>query len=92
MHGLWFVAGNLVRDVGWLNKHEMLPWDVWGAIPKPGEALDADHLTFFDRLAELTHDPDVNFDELRELYEHDDRIRVPSRVFNATMNREDVVS
>jgi hypothetical protein len=91
MHGLWFVAGSLVRDIAWLNKHEMLPWDVWGAIPKPGEALDVDHLTFFDRLAELTLEPDANFDELRELYQHDERIRVPSRVFNATMNREDVV-
>ncbi|MEJ0066626.1 MAG: transglutaminase domain-containing protein [Caulobacteraceae bacterium] len=30
MHGLWFVAGNLVRDIAALNNREMLPWDVWG--------------------------------------------------------------
>ncbi|MGE0823117.1 MAG: transglutaminase-like domain-containing protein [Candidatus Binatia bacterium] len=34
LRGLWFVAGNLVRDVAALNKMEMLPWDVWGAPPR----------------------------------------------------------
>jgi hypothetical protein len=28
MHGLWFIAGNLVRDAAALNKREML-WNVW---------------------------------------------------------------
>ena len=32
---LWFIAGEMVRDVAALNKMEMLPWDVWGAIPAP---------------------------------------------------------
>ena len=32
MHGLWFIAGNVIRDVAALNNHEMLPWDVWGAM------------------------------------------------------------
>jgi hypothetical protein len=27
MNGLWFIAGNLVRDLAALNKMEMLPWD-----------------------------------------------------------------
>jgi hypothetical protein len=92
MNGLWFVASNLIRDVAWLNKHEILPWDVWGAMPKPDEQLDADRLAFFDRLAMLTRDPDATFDELREVYEHDTRLRVPDRVFNATLNREEAVA
>jgi hypothetical protein len=91
LHGLWFIADNLVREVAWLNKHEMLPWDVWGGMPVPGDAFDEERLAFFDHLAELTRDPDASFDELREIYERDDRIRVPARVHNATMNREDVV-
>ena len=92
MHGLWFIAANLIREVAWLNKHEMLPWDVWGAMPWPGDTLeDADRLAFFDHLAELTRDPDASFDEIRELYDHDDRIHVPGRVHNATLNREDVI-
>jgi hypothetical protein len=32
MHGLWFVRGNLVRDVATLNKVELLPWDSWGIL------------------------------------------------------------
>jgi hypothetical protein len=91
LKGLWFVAGNLIRDVAWLNKHEMLPWDVWGAMPGPDQALGADQLAFFDRLAQLTSDPDAHFDELRDLSEHDERVRVPGRVFNSKLAREDVV-
>jgi len=30
MRGLWFVRGNLVRDLLALNTIEILPWDVWG--------------------------------------------------------------
>ena len=30
MYGLWFIAGNVIRDVAALNDHEMLPWDVLG--------------------------------------------------------------
>ena len=51
--GLWFIAEDLVRDVAALNKMEMLPWDVWGAQPKPDEQLDDDHLAFFDKPATL---------------------------------------
>ena len=91
MKGLWFVAANLIRDVAWLNKHEMLPWDVWGAMPKVNETIEREGLAFFDRLAEVTRDPDASFDELRDLYDHDTRIQVPSRVFNATLNREEAV-
>jgi hypothetical protein len=32
MHGLWFSAGNLVRDIAALNNRETLPWDFWGAM------------------------------------------------------------
>jgi len=83
MFGLWFIAGNIVRDVAALNNREMLPWDVWGAMQPSDEGLD---LAFLDRLAELTHDPDRHFDELRVLY-RDPRIAVPATVFNAVLNR-----
>ncbi len=83
MHGLWFIAGNIVRDVAALNKREMLPWDVWGAMQRDDASLD---LAFFDRLAGLTHDPDRHFAELRALY-GDPRIAVPGTVFNAVLSR-----
>ena len=50
MHGLWFIASNVIRDVAALNNHEMLPWDVWGAMTRNDAELD---LPFIDRLAEL---------------------------------------
>jgi hypothetical protein len=91
LRGLWFVAGSLIRDVAALNKVEILPWDMWGAQPRPDSSLDGDQLAFFDRLAALTHVPDETFRELRLLYESDDRIRVPATVFNALRRREEAI-
>lgn len=91
MHGLWFIAGNLVRDVASLNKMEMLPWDVWGAMPAPDDALGEDALAFFDRLAALTRAPDASFDELRALYQDDQGLRAPGVVFNAVRNRPETL-
>ena len=92
LNGLWFIAANLVREIAWLNKREMLPWDVWGAMPKQGQTLAKEELGFFDRLATLTRDPDAGFDEIRRLYDTDPRVRVPDRVYNATLDRIDDVS
>jgi hypothetical protein len=83
MRGLWFIAGNLVRDLAALNNREMLPWDVWGAMKLGDDGLD---LAFFDRLAELTQQPDRNFSQIRALY-GDPRLTVPGTVFNAVRNR-----
>lgn len=82
LRGLWFIAGDLVRDLAALNKDEMLPWDVWGAMPRPGEKLGRGQLILFDQLAALTADPDVSFDILRRFYAGDDRVRVPGMLFN----------
>lgn len=91
LRGLWFVAGNLIRDVAALNKMEMLPWDVWGTMPTPHEPLNEEQLAFFDTLAMLTGTPDSAFAELRRRYETDDRIRVPTTVFNALLNRPEAL-
>jgi transglutaminase-like putative cysteine protease len=85
LRGLWFIAGNLVRDLAALNKVEVLPFDVWGAQPRSDERLDSEQLAHFDWLAELTRLPDDAFDTLRRLYEHDDTLRVPAHVFNAVL-------
>jgi hypothetical protein len=82
MHGLWFVAGNLVRDIAALNNREMLPWDVWGAMPGQDSELD---FAFFDRLAIVSREPDARPDELNVLY-GDERVGVPRTVFNAVLN------
>ncbi|HEX6118531.1 MAG TPA: transglutaminase-like domain-containing protein, partial [Dongiaceae bacterium] len=64
LRGLWFIAAEVIRDVAALAKVEMLPWDVWGAMPRPDQQLGDDQLTFFDRLAALTIDPDRSFPRL----------------------------
>jgi len=91
LRGLWFIAGNLVREAAALNKMEMLPWDVWGAQPPPNEPLNDEQLAFFDALAALARKPDASFDELRKLYTEDDRLRVPATVFNAVLNRPEAI-
>jgi Transglutaminase-like superfamily len=89
--GLWFIAGNLLRDAAALNNMEMLPWDNWGAMPAPDESLEDDRLEFFDRIAALTLASDDTFGKLRAQYAGDDRLRVPSTVYNGVLNREEAV-
>jgi hypothetical protein len=91
LHGLWFIAGDLVRDVAALNNREMLPWDVWGAQPKADEQFNDEQLDFFDKLARLSCAPDGSFDELLTLYAEDDRLRVPATVFNSLLNRAETI-
>lgn len=67
--GYWWIASNMIRDVAALNNVEVLPWDCWGAMPEPEDAVDFE---LFDRLAA----GDV------ELHD-DERVRVPEKVFNA---------
>lgn len=88
LRGLWFLAGSLVRDLAALNNVEVLPWDVWGAIPQPNQPLHDDDLAFFDRLADTLTDPDRSFDGLRRLYDTE-RLRVPATVFNALRQRRE---
>jgi hypothetical protein len=85
LHGLWYVAGSLVRDVAALNRVETLPWDVWGAQPPAGQKLSADQLAYFDRLAALTTDPAQSSDELSRAFAIDAGLAVPARVFNALL-------
>ncbi len=85
MWGLWFVAGNVIRDFAALNKREMLPWDGWGAMA--GNDADLD-LALLDHVAALTRAPDAHFEELCALYHRDRRLSVPTVVFNHVLNCE----
>jgi hypothetical protein len=91
LHGLWFVAASLVRDLAGLNKVEMLPWDVWGAQPGPDGKPGDEATRLFDEIAVLTIDADANFEAVRSLY-RDDRLRVPNQVFNAVAQRSERVA
>jgi hypothetical protein len=89
--GYWWIAANLLRDVAALNNEEMLPWDIWGEMLRPGEEPDEAQIAFFDQLAELTTDPDAGFAELTARYRADPRLTVPATVFNAVLKRIDEV-
>ncbi|MBS0470986.1 MAG: transglutaminase domain-containing protein [Proteobacteria bacterium] len=91
MNGLWFVAGNVVRDFAALNNREMLPWDVWGPMTEPGQDMPGDTLALLDRLAILCADPDAHFDAIRDLYETGPNLKVPPQVFNALRQSSETV-
>ncbi|GAA0901796.1 transglutaminase-like domain-containing protein [Virgisporangium aurantiacum] len=77
--GYWWIAANMMRDAAALENVEVLPWDLWGAMPEPDDAVD---MELFDELAAATIDPDSTVDTRRRLME-DERLRVPSKVRNA---------
>lgn len=79
MHGLWFVRGNVVRDVASLNKEEMLPWDVWGIIDGPDEALSPDDWASLDEAAALTAGDHPPFPAVRRFYASNARWQVPKK-------------
>jgi Transglutaminase-like superfamily len=92
LQGLWFVAGNVLRDLASLNRMEMLPWDVWGAMDMNDEALTDEKKALLDHVAALTLAGDDKFAEVREIYESDTRLRVPPVVFNALRNAPEKVA
>jgi len=84
--GLWFIAGNVVRDFASLNRAEALPWDVWGLMQMRDDAITDAEKALLDRVAALTLAGDEAFPEIRKLYESDERLRMPPMVFNALRN------
>jgi len=67
--GLWWVAGNLMRDSAALQNVEVLPWDCWGEMPEPGQQPDValfDPMAAGERPAEI---PDEVFNALRQRVE-----------------------
>ncbi|SFW43546.1 transglutaminase-like domain-containing protein [Amycolatopsis australiensis] len=73
LRGLPYAWHNLVLDLAALNKHEMLLWDLWGAL-NDDAVLSAATLARADELAELMTDADPG--RLRAAFEADD-VRVP---------------
>jgi hypothetical protein len=79
--GDWWIAANVMRDAAALDGVELLPWDVWGAMPEPGDKFDAG---LFDELAAATREPSIA--DVRRLMQ-DERLRVPDEVFNVQHKR-----
>jgi hypothetical protein len=89
---MWFIAGNVVRDFASLNRAPMLPWDVWGMMEMKDDALTEEKKKLLDRVAELTLGGDEAFPQVREIYESDERLRVPPVVFNVDRNATETVA
>ncbi len=91
LSGMWFIAGNVLRDLAALNRMELLPWDVWGLM-QMGDAglIDGEKGALLDRVAALTLTEDAALPEVRAIY-RDDRLRVPPVVFNALRNAPETI-
>jgi hypothetical protein len=83
--GAWWIAANLMRDAAALDNVELLPWDLWGAMPEPADTIDAD---LFDGLAAATAGPDMA--QVRRLLA-DERLHVPDEVFNFQHGRKEAL-
>jgi hypothetical protein len=68
----------------------MLPWDVWGIMPQPGETLDEETIRRFDDLSLRTRDPETFFRNVRVLYDTI-QLKVPPVVFNAVRQKPEPV-
>jgi len=90
--GLWFIAGNVLRDLASLNRMELLPWDVWGLMPANDAGLSEEKKVLLDRVAALTLGGDDALPEVHAIYESDDRLRVPPMVFNALRNAPEAIA
>ncbi|HEV7964380.1 MAG TPA: transglutaminase domain-containing protein [Actinoplanes sp.] len=84
--GDWWIAANLMRDAAALDNVELLPWDVWGAMPEPAGTVD---VALFDELAAATAGPSMA--EVRRLMA-DERLRVPGEVFNVQHRRKEALT
>lgn len=91
LRGLWFVGGNVVRDLAALNRMELLPWDVWGAMAGRDGELGAEQLALLDRVAALSQDPDAAFDEVRRSYRCESGLRVPPTVMNVLSGKAEAI-
>jgi len=77
MHGLWFIRGDLIRDLAALNNMPLLPWDGWGLmLTEPGSETD-EELALLDKVAAVTQPDTRLFTEARKLYEQHDQLKVP---------------
>jgi hypothetical protein len=90
--GLWFIAGNVVRDFASLNRAEGLPWDVWGMMEMGDDALTEERKTLLDKVAALSLAGDEAFPEIRKLYESEERLRMPPMVYNVLRNAPEPIA
>lgn len=90
LHGLWFVRGQLLRDLASLNKVETVPylvrickqldWKPWTLVDAKDHEVAEGELDLLDEIAELTGNIDQNFNRIRELYQSNQSLMVPAEM------------
>jgi hypothetical protein len=85
LRGLWFVRGNVVRDLAAHVKRELLPWDGWGLMATRADS-SAGQLALLDRVAVLTQASDDRHGEVVRLYDSEPDLRVPRVVLSFNLN------
>jgi hypothetical protein len=83
--GDWWIAANLMRDAAALENVELLPWDLWAAMPGPDSTVDVE---LFDELAAATAGPDMA--TVRRLMT-DERLALNGEVFNVQHRRLEAI-
>ncbi len=78
LRGLWFVRGNVLRDLAALNGVELLPWDGWDPQLRVHAPLTEDDLAAADAVAAARSE-----DDRRRLYA-DPRLTVPAEITSHT--------
>lgn len=81
MRGLWFVRGDLMRDLASLNGAETLPWDVWGLMSVSAESTTPGQWDLLDRAAHALAAGDEA--EIARLYSEGAELRVPREMLVA---------
>ncbi len=76
LKGMSFIPDYVILDLAAENKQELLLWDSWGLMLKG--ALSEDDIALLDTLATLTQGGNETLAEAQSIYEHDERLRVPS--------------
>ena len=90
LYGLWFIRGNLLRDFAALNKVETVPflvrlekgltWDSWELISKKDKDITKEELHLLDTIAELSINPDSNFNEIQKLFTEKKCLQPPKNI------------
>ncbi len=78
MKGLWFVRGDLVRDLMALNRSEVLPWDCNDLMDGPEKQLTKAEYELLDKVAHLMNTDNKSFSEMRALYDSTVALQMPS--------------
>ena len=82
--GLWFVRGNLLRDLAALNKEETVPylvgrpWGPWAILTKDDQAMSEQELELLDNVAAVTQRGNQAFSDMRSIYEMNPGLKPPA--------------